>query len=299
MLSARPEKRRRATARISRPAGGPLFSSNQGRPACGVDGETNLHDDSDAPRLASYPWYFNDWSSSETVEKMTWSQRGMYRELLDWCWRDGSLPGDRSQLATRLGLNRRQVGSRLGRDLERVLLAFELVIEPGKNNSRYHHHKVDERRNSLIGFHKQAVESGRKGGLKSAQKRSHSSSHPSSHPSGQNEGSLKPSTSTTTYSVFSIDQEATKEPQAMSGISLPAVVSASGKSQDRVSTGDQEGNLSETEAPPRQKQPLTADTVCAPAALLPKGIKTKEPRLTKLEYELWQREQEQNGRIAK
>lgn len=46
----------------------------------------------------SYPWYINDWLGSATRALMTAEQRGIYRDLLDFCWRDGSLPVDESSL---------------------------------------------------------------------------------------------------------------------------------------------------------------------------------------------------------
>lgn len=42
----------------------------------------------------SYPWYVNDWLGSSTRAVMSAEQRGIYRDLLDVCWREGSLPSD-------------------------------------------------------------------------------------------------------------------------------------------------------------------------------------------------------------
>ena len=55
------------------------------------------------------------------------------------------------------------------------------------------------------------------------------------------------------------------------------------------STGDHGRELATTEAPPRQPQPLTADTASS--------LKKRLPGQTKLEYEIWQREQEKLGRL--
>ncbi len=49
-----------------------------------------------------YPWFVSDWMSSGTARAMTLEQRGLYRELLDHQWNDGSLPNDEQQLQ-RLG----------------------------------------------------------------------------------------------------------------------------------------------------------------------------------------------------
>lgn len=41
----------------------------------------------------SYPWFPDKWLSSPSVRKMTLSERGAYRELLDWQWQEkGYLP---------------------------------------------------------------------------------------------------------------------------------------------------------------------------------------------------------------
>ena len=48
--------------------------------------------------IHSYPWYITDWRESEAVLTMTIEQRGLYRELLDMCWREGSLPTEERTL---------------------------------------------------------------------------------------------------------------------------------------------------------------------------------------------------------
>ncbi len=40
----------------------------------------------------SYPWYIADWIESETRHGMTLGERGLYRELLDRCYKEGSIP---------------------------------------------------------------------------------------------------------------------------------------------------------------------------------------------------------------
>ena len=59
--------------------------------------ENYLPDDS--PLLASYPWYFSDWRSSEARASMNSRERYLYRELLDHCWEKGSLPFENQNLA--------------------------------------------------------------------------------------------------------------------------------------------------------------------------------------------------------
>lgn len=48
--------------------------------------------------IESYPWYITDWRESEAALTMTAEQRDVYRNLLDMCWRDGSLPTDEKAL---------------------------------------------------------------------------------------------------------------------------------------------------------------------------------------------------------
>lgn len=146
---------------------------------------------------------------------MSLVERAIYRDLLDFCWRDGSIPADKRVLTQMLAVSPEMIlkewrqssggvsdefqesssaDSKLSRvwwyrRIDRVLQKFRLV------DGRYYHHKVDERRNSLIGYHKSRSEAGRKGGLKSGAVRSLASSSASSTASSKNEAVLKPSPS--------------------------------------------------------------------------------------------------------
>lgn len=46
-----------------------------------------------------YPWYWKNWRLSEARETMNGVERGIYRELLDYCWSDGSIPDDVAAIA--------------------------------------------------------------------------------------------------------------------------------------------------------------------------------------------------------
>lgn len=46
-----------------------------------------------------YPWHPQDWRANRKVARMTPAERGIYRELLDECWLEGSIPGDMDDLA--------------------------------------------------------------------------------------------------------------------------------------------------------------------------------------------------------
>ena len=54
-------------------------------------------------KAPAYQWYPKDWQSDSRVRRMTYEQRGIYRELLDIQWLEGSLPDDAQQLAEILG----------------------------------------------------------------------------------------------------------------------------------------------------------------------------------------------------
>jgi uncharacterized protein YdaU (DUF1376 family) len=49
--------------------------------------------------LPYYRWYWRDWRGSRGVQKMTATERGIYRELLDEQWRVGHLVNDPEWLA--------------------------------------------------------------------------------------------------------------------------------------------------------------------------------------------------------
>lgn len=53
-------------------------------------------------KAPAYQHYPKDWQSDEAVKLMTWEQRGIYRELLDHQWLEGSIPGDVALLAAML-----------------------------------------------------------------------------------------------------------------------------------------------------------------------------------------------------
>lgn len=49
--------------------------------------------------LPYYKFYWQAWRASRTVQRMTYIERGLYRELLDECWAEGSIPNDLTSLA--------------------------------------------------------------------------------------------------------------------------------------------------------------------------------------------------------
>lgn len=49
--------------------------------------------------LSYYKWFWQDFRANRKVQRMNYIERGLYRELLDECWADGSLPNDIPELA--------------------------------------------------------------------------------------------------------------------------------------------------------------------------------------------------------
>jgi len=111
-------------------------------------------------RLASYPWYFEDWLFSETRASFTLAERGLYRDLLDYCWYYGSLPADVEILGKLCGedWSPRQLRSKKRTTLiQNVTKKFHILAD-----GRYHHPKVDEKRKLLVGFNLQRQRAGKK-----------------------------------------------------------------------------------------------------------------------------------------
>jgi uncharacterized protein YdaU (DUF1376 family) len=51
-------------------------------------------------------WYVTDYRASRRVQRLSWQERGIYRELLDECWIEGSIPDDIDRLAEIAGCPR-------------------------------------------------------------------------------------------------------------------------------------------------------------------------------------------------
>ena len=111
--------------------------------------------------IQSYPWYIADWRNSETRLNLSLAARGLYRELLDYCYMEGSLPTERELLESIAGAD----GKQTRYCLDTVLKLF--VLKEGANGNRYHHPKVDEVRDKLFSYHEQR----RHAGVKSGQSR--------------------------------------------------------------------------------------------------------------------------------
>ena len=49
--------------------------------------------------LPYFKWLWRDWRANRRVQKLNYVARGLYRELLDEQWSDGSIPNDLAELA--------------------------------------------------------------------------------------------------------------------------------------------------------------------------------------------------------
>ena len=53
--------------------------------------------------LPYYRWYVQDYRGSRSVQRLTWQERGIYRDLIDECWDKGCIPDDPAALADVVG----------------------------------------------------------------------------------------------------------------------------------------------------------------------------------------------------
>lgn len=105
--------------------------------------------------IHSYPWYIADWRSSETRIRLAIPERAIYRELLDYCWQEGSLPIEPNILAAICACDQREF-NRYWKNVK--YLFFE-------QDGRLHHARVDEGRPKLQSWQESRVKAGKKGGL--------------------------------------------------------------------------------------------------------------------------------------
>ena len=49
--------------------------------------------------LPYYKWFWQDWRANRKIQRMSYIERGLYRELLDECWVEGAIPNDIGELA--------------------------------------------------------------------------------------------------------------------------------------------------------------------------------------------------------
>lgn len=105
--------------------------------------------------IISYPWYVSDWFNSETRLSMNAAEKGIYRDLLDYCWLEGSLPSSPKLL--------RNISNSSPKEFSKSFSAVRKCFY--EKEGRLFHRKVDDKRKELITYRKGRIEAGRKGGL--------------------------------------------------------------------------------------------------------------------------------------
>lgn len=110
------------------------------------------------PDIFWYRWDVEQWRSSETNLRLTSAGRGIYRELIDYCWMHGSIPAEVPTLTT------------ISKATQREFSAVWPIINGcfTEVEGRLHHWKVDAERPSLVARIKQAREAGASGGRSKA-----------------------------------------------------------------------------------------------------------------------------------
>lgn len=100
--------------------------------------------------IQSYPWYIADWRESETRISLSLAERGLYRELLDYCYLEGSLPKDQTRLSRLAGCSPKEFAQSWGS-------VSKLFDEDG---DRLTHRKVNEVKAKVLKYHEQKKHAG-------------------------------------------------------------------------------------------------------------------------------------------
>lgn len=144
---------------VARDSAGPkvegLYPSTSGKPVEGEPVSKSV--------IHSYPWYISDWRESPTRRKLTLEQRALYRELLDYCYFEGSLPDDERELCL--------IALASEKEFKRCWPA----VRPSfiERDGRLYHQRVSDVRLKLEAWHEQKRNAGAIGGrAKASAKRS-------------------------------------------------------------------------------------------------------------------------------
>jgi uncharacterized protein YdaU (DUF1376 family) len=167
----------------------------------------------------SYPWYISDWRESETRIEMNLEQRGLYRELLDYCYREGTLPDDPRKLAIIAGCTEQE--------FERAWPAVSDKFTR-TDDHRLQHHRVNQILPELERWHEQRRKAGQVSGLSRRKKKANSTEQPLSSRPTVVEREHEPSPSTSTPSSSSTppatSASAPAEHARSAGVQEPAAV---------------------------------------------------------------------------
>jgi uncharacterized protein YdaU (DUF1376 family) len=109
--------------------------------------------------LPYYRWYVRDYRASRRVQRLTYVERGLYRELLDECWLRGAIPDDPAKLAE-------VCGCPLG-VMSEAWLNLKNLFEPvtGLDGVFVYNSRLDEERTESDKLRAVRALAGRKGGI--------------------------------------------------------------------------------------------------------------------------------------
>lgn len=110
--------------------------------------------------LPYYKWFWQDWRSNRKIQRMTYIERGLYRELLDECWVEGFIPNNIELLADICGCPVEVMA-----DAWQVLGSCFIESDDVLYNEKLHLLRTDKDRERL-----KKSENGKKGGLAKALK---------------------------------------------------------------------------------------------------------------------------------
>lgn len=111
--------------------------------------------------LPYYCWFWKDWRANRRVQRLTWMQRGAYRELLDECWAEGFILDDTGKLAE-------IVGCSIGEMREMWPALKPLFSEDPENPGHLTSPRLEKERTDMDRIRVKRVKAGRKGGLAKA-----------------------------------------------------------------------------------------------------------------------------------
>jgi uncharacterized protein YdaU (DUF1376 family)/ribosomal protein L37E len=172
--------------------------------------------------LHSYPWYVADWRESETRIEMTLEERGAFREAIDYCYREGSLPNDRRKLLAILACTEEEF-TRAWPAVEAQFIKTE--------DGRLENHRVNEVLPELERWHEQRRKAGRVSGLKRRKNTRKRAEQPLNGRPTVTEPEHEPSTSSSTPTPTSASASAPPPPVADASVVVP-VVELSGSLQE-------------------------------------------------------------------
>ena len=121
--------------------------------------------------LPWYRWYAGDWLGSPTRLDMSAAERGVYRDLLDWHYVEGSIPADETKLRRRLAVTDEEFAAAW----PGVSRKFE--ADPD-NSDRLINRRAADVIAETEEFYRKQVENGKKGGRPKGKK------NPTHNPNG-------------------------------------------------------------------------------------------------------------------